>query len=202
LFFSIDEDDDINLNSPLVFVNRSLNLPVDSPTISDQTATSKSRLSERSKKEFHPNGNNHHQFYPHCPTNYTRLPHSLRNKNPSPTGSLPLSLTNNPPLRRPSPQFETVRTPIQKSPSTIPFELFDCCQTSVSQRRSHRQSTTTTTMENNLNESENRSNYFREVKTIREIMLNVSKRLTQDLDSSTSLPIVDTHCHFDLIFDR
>jgi hypothetical protein len=112
---------------------------------------------------------------------------------------------SNPPLRRPSPQFESVRTPVQKSPSTIPSELYDCCQTSGSlttqrrslQRNSHRQST-----ENNINESENRSNYFRDVKKVRDIMLNVSKRLTQDLDSLTSLPIVDTHCHFDLIFDR
>jgi hypothetical protein len=30
-------------------------------------------------------------------------------------------------------------------------------------------------------------------------MINVSQRLTQDHDS---IPIVDTHCHFDLIFDR
>lgn len=57
-------------------------------------------------------------------------------------------------------------------------------------------------MENNYNESEARSNYFRDVSKIRQIMMNVSKRLTQDIDPMTRLPIVDTHCHFDLIFDR
>jgi glucuronate isomerase len=33
-------------------------------------------------------------------------------------------------------------------------------------------------------------------------MINASKRLTQNQDSISELPIVDTHCHFDLIFDR
>ncbi len=199
MFFSIDDDDDVNFNSPIVIGNRSLNLPVDSPANANQTTVLKSRHSDRP--------NNQHQYHPRYPMNYARLPYSLRTKNSplnysSPTGSIPSPSFVNPPLRRPSLQFETVRTPAQKSPSVIPSELFDCCQTSVSQRHSHRRSTPTTTMENNLNESENRSNHFREVKNIREIMLKASKRLTQDLDSSTSLPIVDTHCHFDLIFDR
>jgi hypothetical protein len=57
-------------------------------------------------------------------------------------------------------------------------------------------------MESNFNESEARSNYFRQVAKIREIMINVSKRLIQENDSISSIPIVDTHCHFDLIFDR
>ena len=60
----------------------------------------------------------------------------------------------------------------------------------------------TTTIENSLNESEARSNYFRSVATIREIMVNASNRLTKDIGSMSTLPIVDTHCHFDLIFDR
>lgn len=47
-----------------------------------------------------------------------------------------------------------------------------------------------------------RSIYFRNVEKIRELMLQASKRLTEDLIPTTSLPIVDTHCHFDLIFDR
>ena len=33
-------------------------------------------------------------------------------------------------------------------------------------------------------------------------MINASKRLTQDQNCLIDLPIVDTHCHFDLIFDR
>ncbi len=72
-------------------------------------------------------------------------------------------------------------------------------QRSSIQRNSQRQ---LTTIENNFNASEVRSNYFRDVSKIREIMMNASKRLTQDLDSTSTLPIVDTHCHFDLIFDR
>ena len=194
LFFSTDDDNDINLNSPVVINNRSLNLSVDSPTNANQTAPLKSRHSDRPKTH-------HHQYHPRIPTNYTRLPHSLRDKNSplnysSPTGSLSSPLMFDTPLRRPSPQFETIRTPAQKSPSIIPSELFDCCQTSASHRRSHRRSTPN--MENNLNDS----NHYHEAKNIREIMVKASKRLTKDLDSSTSLPIVDTHCHFDLIFDR
>ena len=67
------------------------------------------------------------------------------------------------------------------------------------QRNSRQHSTT---IENTLSETEARANYFRNVEKTREIMLQVSKRLTQDLISSSTLPIVDTHCHFDLIFDR
>ena len=51
-------------------------------------------------------------------------------------------------------------------------------------------------------ESEARSNYFRNVKQIREVMINVSKRLITESDILPGLPLVDTHCHFDLIFDR
>jgi len=132
-------------------VNSSLNLSMNSnsptTTVSDQTVSFKSRLSERSEKEFHNNRklmNNRNQHYQpnlHNPTNYTRLPHSLRNKNPSfnhpsQSGAIRSPLINNPPIRRQFPEFESVRTPVQKSPiinqeiqSTIPSELFDCCQT-------------------------------------------------------------------------
>ena len=149
---SIDEDEDNynNLNGPLIFVNSSLNLSIDSSTPtthSDRTVQIKSRLSERSEKEFHNHRkvmNNHiqpHQLNPRCSTSYTRLPHSLRNKNPSfnspsQSGAIRSPIINNPPIRRQFPQFESVRTPVQKSPttkqespSTIPSELFDCCQT-------------------------------------------------------------------------
>lgn len=68
-----------------------------------------------------------------------------------------------------------------------------------SQRNSRRQSTT---IENTFTENEARANYFRNVEKTREIMLQASKRLTKDLLPSSSLPMVDTHCHFDLIFDR
>jgi hypothetical protein len=145
-FFSIDddEDDDININGPLIFVNNSLNLSMNSnspTTVPDQTVSFKSRLSERSEKEFHNNRkvmNNHNQHYP---TNYTRLPYSLRNKNPSfhhpsQSGAIRSPIINNPPIRRQFPEFESVRTPVEKSSiikqeiqSPIPSELFDCCQT-------------------------------------------------------------------------
>lgn len=61
-----------------------------------------------------------------------------------------------------------------------PVELVDCCQP----------------------KSTNRSSNFYDGAKVREIMLQASQRLTKDLDSLTPLPIVDTHCHFDLIFDR
>ena len=68
------------------------------------------------------------------------------------------------------------------------------------QRNSQHQ--TLTTIETNLNESETRSNYFRDVAKIREIMIRASKRLRKENDPISKLPLVDTHCHFDLIFDR
>jgi hypothetical protein len=242
---SIDEDEDNynNLNGPLIFVNSALNLSIDSstpPTHSDRSVQIKSRLSERSENDVHNHRkvmNNHiqpHQLNPRCSTSYTRLPHSLRKKPPpfnsaSQSGAIRPPLTVNPPIRRQFPQFESVRTPVQKSPttkqespSTIPSEMFDCCQTYVllkffllnssnieyfsesvpltTERRSnHRQATS---IEKGLNESETRSNYFRDTSKIREIMINVSKRLTSENDSIPGLPLVDTHCHFDLIFDR
>jgi hypothetical protein len=90
--------------------------------------------------------NNHiqqHQPNPRCPTSYTRLPNSLRKTtpafNPTPqSGGIRSSITNNLSNCRQFPQFESVRTPVQKSPtkkqespSIIPSELFDCCQTYV-----------------------------------------------------------------------
>lgn len=60
----------------------------------------------------------------------------------------------------------------------------------------------TTTIERDLSECEARANYFRDVARLREIMMNVSKRLIKENDAKLELPIVDTHCHFDLIFDR
>ncbi|CAF4225344.1 unnamed protein product, partial [Rotaria sp. Silwood2] len=223
-----DEDDYINLSQSIIIVNSSLNLPVD-PITSNQTITMKPRLSECTVKQYHNNRKvtmNNYEASPRFPKNYTRLPHSLRNMNssfnhPSQLGKIRSPTFMNPPIRRQVPQFESVRTPVQnpsmikqESPSTtIPSEVFDCCQTktvcltteiittqrSVNQRNSQRQ---TTTIETGLNESEARSNYFRDVAKIREIMTNVSKRLTKENDSTTKLPIVDTHCHFDLIFDR
>jgi hypothetical protein len=146
--FSLDdeEDEDINLNSPLIFVNSSLNLQMNSNTptmISDQTVSMKARLSEHSEKEYDNNRKviNHHESNPCGPKSYARLPYSLRNKNPSfnsPSQSEPIRspMITNPPIRRQFPQFESVRTPAQNSPianresqSTIPSELFDCCQT-------------------------------------------------------------------------
>lgn len=59
-----------------------------------------------------------------------------------------------------------------------------------------------TTTEKNLVESEARSNYFRQVETTRDVMMNVAQRLTRGLPPSMIIPIVDTHCHFDLIFER
>ena len=176
--------------------------------------------------------NNHiqpHQLNPRCSTSYTRLPHSLRKKPPSFNSTSQSGATNNPLIRRPFPQFESVRTPIQKSPttkqespSTIPSEMFDCCQTYVllkffllnssdieyfsesvpltTERRSTQRQTTS--IEKGLNEFESRSNYFRDTSKIRDIMINASKRLTAENDSIPGLPLVDTHCHFDLIFDR
>ena len=61
-----------------------------------------------------------------------------------------------------------------------PVEFVDCCQP----------------------KAKSRSSNFYDGAKVREIMINASKRLTNDLDSLTSLPIVDTHCHFDIIFDR
>ncbi|CAF3418912.1 unnamed protein product [Rotaria sp. Silwood1] len=225
-----DEDDYGNLSQSIIIVNSSLNLPEDRIT-SAQTLTMKSRLSERTEKEYNNNRRitmNSYESSPCFPKSYTRLPHSLRNINssfnhPSPSGTIRSPTFITAPIRRQFPQFESVRTPIQKSSmikqessSTIPSELFDCCQTetvcltteiittqrSINQRNSHRQTIATTTIETSLNESEARSNYFRDVAKIREIMIDVSKRLTKDNDSLTKLPIVDTHCHFDLIFDR
>ena len=73
-----------------------------------------------------------------------------------------------------------------------------------SQRRSvhgyyQRQLTTT---ENNLNQSDARANHSRDVKKVRDIMANVSNRFVRDHGVRSALSIVDTHCHFDLIFDR
>jgi hypothetical protein len=149
LSFSIDddEDEDINLNGPLIFVNSSLNLPIDSnnsPTVPDQTVSFKTRLSERSEREYHTHRkvmNNPNQYHPRCPTNYTRLPHSLRQTNfsfnhPLQFEGLRSPTIRNPSIRRQFPQFESVRTPVEKSPPTkqasplaIPAEVFDCCQT-------------------------------------------------------------------------
>lgn len=96
------------------------------PAVGEQNIAFKSRLSERSQKEYHQNRN----YQP----NFTRLPHSLRNKNPSfhhpsQSGTIRPAIINNPSMRRQFPQFESVRTPVQKSQSTIPSEVFDCCQT-------------------------------------------------------------------------
>ncbi|CAF1016011.1 unnamed protein product [Rotaria sordida] len=217
-----DEDDDINLSQSIIIVNSSLHLPVD-PIISNQTISMKARLSERTEKEFYNHRKvkmNSYDPSPHFSRSYTRLPHSLRNMNSLESGTIRSPTMITPAFRRQFPQFESVRTPVQKSSmikqefqSKIPSELFDCCQTetvsltteiittqrSVNQRNSQRQ---TTTIETSLNESEARLNYFRDVEKIREIMINVSKRLIQENDSITKIPIVDTHCHFDLIFDR
>lgn len=59
-----------------------------------------------------------------------------------------------------------------------------------------------TTIEANLNESDARASYLRDNVKIREIMLDASKRLTSDNALVSNIPVVDTHCHFDLIFDR
>ncbi|CAF3653405.1 unnamed protein product [Rotaria socialis] len=225
---TIDEDDD-NFNGPIAIVNSSLNMPPDS-TNSNQPM--KSRLSDRSEKEYHNNRkmtiNNHSQYSapnPHCSTSYTRLPHALRNMSPafnhsSQSGTIRPLINTARPIRRQYPQFESVRTPVhkslsltqQQSPSTIPSEVFNCCQTenisltteSITIKRNSRQrnSQQSTSIETSLNESEARSNYFRNVANIREIMINASNRLTKDIGSISTLPIVDTHCHFDLIFDR
>ncbi|CAF0849742.1 unnamed protein product [Adineta steineri] len=222
------EDNNIDLSSSLVFVNSSLHLQRKSdilPTTRDQNRSIKSHLNEPSKQEYHSNQkliNSHAQnprFNQRGSTNFTRLPHSLRDKNgsfnsPSSPGTFQPSAANNPFGRRSYPQFESVRTPMQnsstrkqESQSKIPSEVFNCCQTetvrsstdiSSTQRNVNRRYSTTT--ENQLNESEMRSNYFRDVTKIRDIMLNASKRLTNEND--LPIPIVDTHCHFDLIFDR
>ncbi|CAF3511212.1 unnamed protein product [Adineta steineri] len=84
------------------------------------------------------------------------------------------------------PQFECVRTPTQESHSFIPPELLDCCESNQKQQSI-------------LNK--NQSEYWDKFHTsalLRETMIKISKRLIK----TESIPIVDTHCHFDLIFDR
>lgn len=149
--FDDDNDDNLNLNGSAVIINSTINLPVErlsSPVNSDQKVKVKSRLSEPAAKDFLNNRKtttrNYDQYYvpnSHGPTNYTRLPHALRNA--SPTFSHPnqsntvRSLINSNPIRRQYPQFESVRTPINKSlsimktesPRSMPSELFNCCQT-------------------------------------------------------------------------
>jgi hypothetical protein len=97
----------------------------------------KSYINERNGKEFTNNRKlmNNHEPNPRCSISYARLPHALRNKNPSfnhPSQSGPIRpvVAQNPAIRRQYPQFESVRTPVQKSShSSIPAEVFDCCQT-------------------------------------------------------------------------
>lgn len=67
---------------------------------------------------------------------------------------------------------------------------------------SGKQQRSTTSIEQSLIDSEERSTYFQNVTQTREIMRNVSQRLREDLDPSIPFPLVDTHCHFDLIFER
>ena len=126
--FSIDDDeeDELNLNGPLIFVNRSLNLSINSNSIPNKKISYKSRLSEPLGKDQKLN----HQSNQCCPINYTRLPHSLRTKNPSfnsplQSGQIRPILNSTQSIRRHTPQFESVRTPIQKAS----LELIDCCQT-------------------------------------------------------------------------
>ncbi|UJR26729.1 hypothetical protein I4U23_008044 [Adineta vaga] len=203
----------VNLQGPLIFINSALNISTKSDTsslISNQHMSNRTSMNEQSKK-------NHQNYFqspsPICPTSYARLPYPLRQKqtlfNSSPTEPIRLPKSNLPAARRSLPQFESVRTPAQKTSTIIPSELFDCCQTEavclktevIRTRRSFNQRNSTT-MEWKINESEARANYFRDVAKIREIMLNVSKRLTTDNNLMSPLRIVDTHCHFDLIFDR
>lgn len=85
-------------------------------------------------------------------------------------------------IRRKYPKFESVPTPVQQPQSFLPSDLLDCCN-------QHEKSI------------ENKSDYWDSCHTsvrLRDTMINISKRLTK----INSIPIVDTHCHFDLIFDR
>lgn len=115
IIFSLtdDNEEDVKLNGPLVFVNKSLA----SLTISNSN--------ERNENNYRPARKTapYHQS-----TNYTRLPHVLRNPNSTPTSSLMNTNYHPPQTRRSFPRFEPVRTPMQKSP-VIPTEVFNCCQT-------------------------------------------------------------------------
>ncbi|CAF1183641.1 unnamed protein product [Rotaria sordida] len=96
------------------------------------------------------------------------------------------SLINNSPIHQQYPQFKSAHHHVGESQSSIPSELLDCCD---SNQRSQ-----STSIENN-------SDYWDSFHTsvmLRETMINISKRLIK----TKSLPMVDTHCHFDLIFDR
>ena len=57
-------------------------------------------------------------------------------------------------------------------------------------------------MENNLTQLDARTNRFLDVKKVRDVMANVSERFIREHGVRSALSIVDTHCHFDLIFDR
>ncbi|CAF1453084.1 unnamed protein product [Adineta ricciae] len=209
----VDKDRDIDLHDPLIFPNNSSNLTVKSDTpssSSDQSMPTKKSSDDHSKKMYY---NQSRSFTPNYPTSYARLPHSLRQQqtlfnSSSPIESPRLPIANPPINRRSFPHFESVRTPAPKATFIDP-DLFDCCQSeniyfkteTIRTRRSVDQRHLTT-IETTLLESEARSNYFRDVKNIREIMLDASKRLTTDNNLMLPLSIVDTHCHFDLIFDR
>ncbi|CAF4965832.1 unnamed protein product, partial [Rotaria sp. Silwood1] len=96
------------------------------------------------------------------------------------------SMINNSHIDHQYPQSKFIHHHIEKSQSSILSYLLDCCD--PNQRL---QSTS----------SENNSDYWDSFHTstmLREAMINISKRLI----ITTALPMVDTHCHFDLIFDR
>jgi hypothetical protein len=73
-------------------------------------------------------------------------------------------------------------------------------QTRTSFQGQHRTFTKSTDMKND--ESNSLSVQLQHTDKIREFMQHVCQRLTKNLDMSTFIPIVDTHCHLDLIFDR
>ncbi|UJR22372.1 hypothetical protein I4U23_025434 [Adineta vaga] len=96
-----------------------------------------------------------------------------------------LNINKSSPIRQ-YPIFQSVPTPTEKCHSFIPSELLDCCQSNKRQQ---------------VVSIKNKSEYWDSFHTsvpLRETMINISQRLIKN----QSIPIVDTHCHFDLIFDR
>ncbi|CAF1231767.1 unnamed protein product [Adineta ricciae] len=112
-------------------------------------------------------------------TSFTNIDHDLR---------LNFSPNNNQvTTTRQYPIFQSMRTPTEEHQSYIPPQLLDCCESHQQQQQSA--------------SIERKSEYFDSCPTslsLRETMINIANRLVK----TEPIPMVDTHCHFDLIFDR
>ena len=134
-FPRVDDDDDddskeASSHGTRTVVNSPLDQSMDSST---STTVSTSVESPREISNPPPLINTHLKPTNQPPMNYVRLPHALRSQTPSFYQSSPSNPIRS--GRRSFPLFESVRTPMQRSPippkyssSAIPSMFLDCCQ--------------------------------------------------------------------------